>query len=804
MRRVTRRHPGGSRATRRSARASDLGFALGAVLGLAAAAGPARAANATTAGELQAYATYVSAGFEWRITGDDNNNCAVTLEFRRAGLSAWHAAQPLLRVEHGLWTHGEDPGNLLAGSLFFLQPGTAYEARLTLADPDGGAAQRVVAFTTRVPPQASAKRTLYVAPGSGGGTGAPGDPLRGLAAADAVARPGDLFLLAAGTYHGNFRVTRDGTASDPIAYRGVDGAGVTLDGDGGTASTSHCIDLTNRQHVLIERMSLVNVLRPLCADSAVDVVVRGCTVRPVNLLVGTEGITAAASRDLLIEDNAVLMPGQWATIGRTGAYGTGGYGILIEGTGHVIRRNTVVEAWDAISIPVTATAVPFVTTSNVDVYGNDVDRASDDGVQADAIQHNVRVFRNRLLNTGSAVSFQPAFGGPGYVLYNEVFNNRIEPWKMHQETSYGWTQETSGFVFAHNTSVCSRNAWYESGIWRNGRFRDNLFVGARPNTYSLYMPNTYVLASFDADGYNRVDGFSSLVRFSGSTYANLPAFHAATGHEEHGLEVSGGDFRSLVLPHDPQWNPADGYGWAYAPGDYDLRLSAASVAADAAVPLANVDDDFHGAAPDLGCYERGAPARAYGARTANRPPVAAAFADSLAGTAPLSVRFRSEADDVDGLVVARRWDFGDGAAADDERAPTHTYAAPGRWLATFTATDEDGATASATLTIDVRPPLAVGGSGQAAPVLSPAAPNPFSDRTRFSFTLPAAAEARLTVYDVRGALVRTLAAGPQPAGTQALEWDGRDDAGRPMPPGLYLCRLSAGPTALVRRVLRMR
>jgi hypothetical protein len=33
-----------------------------------------------------------------------------------------------------------------------------------------------------------------------------------------------------------------------------------------------------------------------------------------------------------------------------------------------------------------------------------------------------------------------------------------------------------------------------------------------------------------------------------------------------------------------------------------------------------------------------------------------------------------------------------------------------------------------------------------------------------------------------------------PAGSHALTWDGRDDAGRRLPPGLYICRLAVhGP-----------
>ena len=144
---------------------------------------PARAANGTIPGELTACSTLVCAGFEWRVSGDDNRDCTVALEYRLAGATAWQPAQPLWRVHSGLWTHGEDPGNLLAGSLFGLAPSTPYEARLSLADPDGGVEQRVIAFATRAEARSSDERVLRVFPGTGGGTGTIADPFRGLVAA---------------------------------------------------------------------------------------------------------------------------------------------------------------------------------------------------------------------------------------------------------------------------------------------------------------------------------------------------------------------------------------------------------------------------------------------------------------------------------------------------------------------------------------------------------------------------------------------------------------------------------------------
>jgi hypothetical protein len=76
--------------------------------------------------------------------------------------------------------------------------------------------------------------------------------------------------------------------------------------------------------------------------------------------------------------------------------------------------------------------------------------------------------------------------------------------------------------------------------------------------------------------------------------------------------------------------------------------------------------------------------------------------------------------------------------------------------------------------------------------LLPAAPNPFNPTTMLRFSLARAGDVELAVYDPRGRLVRTLAAGPWAAGQHELRWDGRDGAGRTVAAGSYLAVLRTG------------
>ncbi len=72
-------------------------------------------------------------------------------------------------------------------------------------------------------------------------------------------------------------------------------------------------------------------------------------------------------------------------------------------------------------------------------------------------------------------------------------------------------------------------------------------------------------------------------------------------------------------------------------------------------------------------------------------------------------------------------------------------------------------------------------------------PNPFKDKTWFTFILKAASQAdvKVVVYTVAGRKIRTLHLDPakQRAGLNSIEWDGRDDIGNDVANGTYLYRI---------------
>ena len=78
--------------------------------------------------------------------------------------------------------------------------------------------------------------------------------------------------------------------------------------------------------------------------------------------------------------------------------------------------------------------------------------------------------------------------------------------------------------------------------------------------------------------------------------------------------------------------------------------------------------------------------------------------------------------------------------------------------------------------------------------------NPSARGASFALTLPAAGDAAVVVYDVRGARVRTLARGSRAAGVHSLRWDGADESGAAAHAGLYYVQARTAGGAVTRRL----
>ena len=87
--------------------------------------------------------------------------------------------------------------------------------------------------------------------------------------------------------------------------------------------------------------------------------------------------------------------------------------------------------------------------------------------------------------------------------------------------------------------------------------------------------------------------------------------------------------------------------------------------------------------------------------------------------------------------------------------------------------------------------------------LAASEPNPFTERTRISFTLDRESRVQLTVLDVAGRKIATLAEGLLPTGEHERWWDGRTNDGRSAAAGVYFYRLDTGTSSVTRKMVRL-
>ena len=85
-------------------------------------------------------------------------------------------------------------------------------------------------------------------------------------------------------------------------------------------------------------------------------------------------------------------------------------------------------------------------------------------------------------------------------------------------------------------------------------------------------------------------------------------------------------------------------------------------------------------------------------------------------------------------------------------------------------------------------------------------PNPFNPETWIPYHLATPTDVTVTIYDLRGVVIRRLAIGHQPAGVyqrqgRAAHWDGRNALGEPVASGVYFYTLIAGDFTATKKLL---
>jgi hypothetical protein len=611
--------------------------------------------------------TLISLGFEWQIDGDDNRNAEVAVSYRKIGDKEWKPGLPLLRLQREPTISGPmsyTAPNMFAGSIFDLEPGTEYECRFVMTDPDGvdGKREFMVAIGTRSEPKPFAGGQVYhVYPGGYKGprqspafTGLGAAYFKGSSHTDNYntfpprVKPGDTILVHAGLYKdnrfsyaqggdagtapsdGTFFLTQSGTPDKPIVIKAAGDGEVIFDGDGAhnlfnvmAANYNYFEGLTIRNTDIAFLAGLKNI------TGSSGLTVKKCRFEDIGRGIYTDW---SGSKDFYIADNTFIgrnrsdilmgwIGNTWKNLPGFPNRMLSEFAVKVYGSGHVVAYNYVANFHDGIDHATygdpdgTPSPIRDRLPVSIDFYNNDIANVDDNCLEADGAAHNIRVLRNRCFNDAHrALSTQPVFGGPVYFMRNVVYH---VPEGGALKFMYG----SSGILVYHNTLIAPAR-WMLSAV-SNLHFRNNLVLGRSevPEIFTVDTFTNYSTSDYNGFRPNEDAGFSFMWNSPPFTtradytakreerkFKTLQAFTEATGQDKHSILIDFDVFQKVTAPDpsDPQK--------LYRPDDFNFRLHPDSAAVDAGVRLPNVNDDFTGRAPDLGAYETARPLPHYGPR----------------------------------------------------------------------------------------------------------------------------------------------------------------------------------------------
>jgi hypothetical protein len=510
----------------------------------------------------------------------------IRAHYRRASSSRWIPAHRFTLIDR---RHA-------ATSLFGLTPGAEHQLKLAL-----GGQTSVTSFHTR--PE-------FVFP----------EPLRvvevrsdqKLRAAVKRALPGDEIRVHPGTYRGGLTITRSGTAEHPIVIRGVVRAAdvgkpawkvrglPVIDGRGKTYNG--VLIQGSRQgltkHVVLSHLQVRNATDVgIHLEWAADCVVQRCQSydngRYANVHVNKGGPFAGRH---LIQHNHIadlehasagyFNDEQTALRRRITYYGYKQDNYV--GPGTVFRGNLVEGHVDAVHSSGDESDAPKVHPylENVrrrwfnhssDVYDNHIRDHNGDGVEADGVAMNQRVFRNRIERCQNAISVSPALPGPFFFLRNTARDYYESCAKLNTGEGRGIIRN---LYFYHNTFARgSRHTGLAAGgaimtIWRgtpshNIVFRNNVFTGTRG---LISFQGLAHKPDMDHDLWFSTRGEGAF-RDARSVFSD-----GGVPWERRGLFA------------DPKLGP-------------DLRPGRASPTRDRGQRIPGINPRFSGSAPDLGAFE---------------------------------------------------------------------------------------------------------------------------------------------------------------------------------------------------------
>ncbi|MBN2713833.1 MAG: right-handed parallel beta-helix repeat-containing protein [Planctomycetes bacterium] len=504
--------------------------------------------------KVSAVTTYSSIGLYADVSGDVSAKTSCSAEFRKKGETEWRKALDL--VWHGL-------SDQFRGSILNLEENTEYEVRIALDDPylkkkEGAKGELTAKTWTSAVPVA---QTITLPAGK------IGEPL-------VIDKSGteDGWILYTTSPDSPSIIEAGNTVENAVVIKEV--SFVIIENLTIRGGTKDAVLIRDSNHVRVRRCDIANWgtkgtwdkakngKGPLWIDETGEV---------INLQGGVR-VIGDNSTQITIEDNYIHNPNGHANSWQFG-HPHGPTSIILHNPGGniVIRNNDLVgNEKHRFNDTIEGAYNKYPNGGphrDTDFDGNIMLYSNDDGVELDGGQMNVRFFNNWIESSYCGVSCAPNRLGPSYVYRNLIVLEGEERGMTNFAFKMGGDQfPEPGVSFLFHNTVYSHNAGLKGGNFGKGPApivtRNNLFTLGE----LIYKP--VKLGDFDYD----------MLR-PGSILLGNPEW------EKHGVTAT-----ADLLDRDKD----------------DYRLPENSPAIDKGLILPTVNENYVGAAPDLGAFEQGA------------------------------------------------------------------------------------------------------------------------------------------------------------------------------------------------------
>lgn len=534
------------------------------------------AGSVAQAGSPVAVPTFECIGLYWKP--DTATSGEAKVRFRVKGDTGWREGYPL-------W-YAEQDGEF-RGSLVGLRPGTVYEVELTT--PSGEEASLTV--TTR-------SERLPV---------------------------GKITRLSGGELDEPVRITESGTADAWHLVTPTAGTKTVID-----VFNLHdtCVEVA-ADYVIVRGLELKNAGRHgvLIRKGVQHVVVEDCHItrwgriggaRVWGVFHGSDSAIYAerGAGGLVLQRNLIEHPRGGANDWESG-HPDGPQGITLRNStgGNVIRYNEIRSTEDhGYNDGIGGSSnFSFEGSPNrdSDIYGNIITNCWDDAIESEGANMNVRIWGNYIDKTFTFVATAGTSRGPLYIYRNVFGSSRVS----HQDPSGGTIIKTAG-----PSRTLTVDGQEVPGDW-----------GRRYIFHNTTLQPHGALNVFSGHGVCDAVTRNNIFRVRGNTYPSRRGDGPSNSFRNDltGGYLGGGFVRSMFVPSDrlewflaatvPQieWGKVE---YSRSGREFtitDPLVDAANPAIDKGSRLPGFNDDYKGAAPDIGAFENGNPPLRFGREAAH-------------------------------------------------------------------------------------------------------------------------------------------------------------------------------------------